>query len=218
MGASYNLLVRAIHRILEIPKRGFPELPNRTRFDEEWGTQTEKIVWLTNPGSRNFIHGVRYEPCSPVACSWAIENAQIDFPEFYFVDVGCGKGRPLLIASRYPFVRLIGIDYSAQLCRQARANLERSSVPPERFDIFCGDAAEFLFMRHDTFAYLHNPFGTEVLQRVLDNLHDLTRTNRLTIAYEGPRVEELTKVSWLYQVGSGPNVSLFAAVKQRETP
>ena len=107
----YHLIKRIVGRLLEIPQRGLPRLShNRSRFDEEWGTETEKLVWLTNPSSKNFVHGVRYEACSPGACRWAIETSQIDFPQFNFVDVGSGKGRPLLIASRYPFANLIGLS------------------------------------------------------------------------------------------------------------
>lgn len=192
--------------------------PNRTAFDEQWGTETEKIVWLTNPASKNFIHGVRYEACSPSACRWAIENAHVDLSQCYFVDVGCGKGRPLLIASKYPFQRLIGIEYSARLCRQARANLAAACIPSESFEIFCSDAADFEFTAHDTFAYLHNPFDREILGQVLNRLHDLTQTHRLIVAYEGPQREHLVLCPWLSQVGTGPDMFLFAGALGAQLP
>ena len=194
----FHLAKRVVLRLLEIPRRGLPKLsPNHSRFDEEWGTETEKLVWLTNPSSKNFIHGVRYEACSPGACRWAIETSQIDYPQFDFVDVGSGKGRPLLIASRYPFAHLTGIEYSAQLCREAQSNLEASSIDPERFTIHCMDATDFAFVAHDTFVYFHNPFGPEVLRQVMKNLHRVAQTHRLIIAYEGPRRERTTEYSWL---------------------
>lgn len=209
----YHLIKRIVGRLLEIPQRGLPRLShNRSRFDEEWGTETEKLVWLTNPSSKNFVHGVRYEACSPGACRWAIETSQIDFPQFNFVDVGSGKGRPLLIASRYPFANLIGLEYSAQLCREARTNLEAAAVPAERFTIHCVDAAEFDFADHDTFVYFHNPFGPEVLRQVMDKLQHVAQTHRLIIAYEGPRREQLAAYPWLRQHVPGPNVSLYTAI------
>jgi SAM-dependent methyltransferase len=212
MRASYNLLLRALRRLSEIPRRGFPTLrPNRTSFDEQWGTETEKIVWLTNPGSKNFVHGVRYEACSPTACGWAIENAPVDLSRFYFVDVGCGKGRPLLIASQYPFKHLVGIEYSAKLCDQAHANLTAAGVSPARFRIFCIDAVDFEFTPQDTFAYLHNPFDHEILSQVLRRLRKLAETNRLVVAYEGPRREQLAHCPWLHLLANGPSVSLFGS-------
>lgn len=212
MGVTYNLLMRVLRRLWEIPRRGVPTMrPNRSNFDEQWGTETEKIVWITNPESKNFVHGVRYEACSPTACRWAIENARVDLSRFYFIDVGCGKGRPLLIASKYPFQRLIGIEYSARLCDQARANLRAACVPAASYEIHCIDAADFQFTPHDTFAYLHNPFDHEVLARVLEPLRDLAQAHRLVVAYEGPRREQLVFCPWLYPLGTGPNVSLFGS-------
>jgi SAM-dependent methyltransferase len=212
MRASYNLLLRALRRLLEIPRRGFPTLrPNRTGFDEQWGTETEKIVWLTNPGSENFVHGVRYEACSPAACRWAIENAPVDLARFYFVDVGCGKGRPLLIASQYPFKRLVGVDYSTGLCHQAQANLTVAGVSRSRFEICCRDAADFEFKMHNTFAYLHNPFDHQILRPVLKRMSQLAETNQVVVAYEGPRCEQFSLCSWLRQCGKAPNVALFCS-------
>jgi len=219
MGISYNLMMRTVRRLLEIPRRGFPAIrPNRTAFDKQWGTETEKIVWLTNPGSKNFIHGVRYEACSPAACRWAIENAHVDLSQFYFVDIGCGKGRPLLIASKYPFQRLIGVEYSARLCSQARANLAAAYVPSQSFEIFCSDAADFEFTAHDTFAYLHNPFDRKILAQVLNRLRDVAQTHRLIVAYEGPEREHLASCPWLCQLGAGPNVSVFGGALGAQLP
>ena len=184
---------------------------HRSSFDEEWGTETEKIVWLTKPSSKNFIHGIRYEACSPEACRWAIESAGIDYQDFYFVDMGCGKGRPLVIASQYPFRRLVGVEYSARLCRRASLNLAAVSVPEEKVEIVCRDAVDFCFAEHDSFVYLHNPFGPEILETVLRRLQQLAQIRRVIVAYEGPRREQLAAVPWLRQIAAGNNISLFAS-------
>lgn len=215
MGAFYNLFKRVVQRVAEIPERGLPALGHRASdFDEEWGTETDDVVWLTNPRSKNFVHGVRYEPCSPVSCRWAIENAGIDFSNFHFVDVGCGKGRPLVIASRYPFSRVVGIEYSARLCEQARRNLVKAGTHTERFEVLCADAADFPFAEHNALVYLHNPFGEKVLQRVMGRLERLAQDHRIVVAYEGPRKEQLAAFPWLSNLASGPNVCLFAAGRE----
>jgi hypothetical protein len=137
--AFYNLLVRTIQRLLEIPFRGLLKSQIcKEPFDEALGVRTSGIVWLTNLRNKNFIHGIRYEPCSPENCEWAIENAGIDPKEFSFIDMGWGKGRPLIIAARHKFVELIGVDYSRKLCRIAKDNLQRLSIPAH---IVCQDAS-----------------------------------------------------------------------------
>ncbi len=49
--------------------------------------------------------------------------ASLPEPERYaFVDIGCGKGRPLVVASEFPFRRLIGVELSHRLAEVARFN------------------------------------------------------------------------------------------------
>src|SRR5262245_36170867 len=118
-----NLFLRLWRRILEIPKRGLPKGTCKDNFDEERGTDTAGIDWWTNPYSDNFVSGIRYEPSHPEVCQMAIERAGIDPTTYCFLDIGCGKGRPLVIASEYGFKELVGVDYSAKLCRVAQENL-----------------------------------------------------------------------------------------------
>src|SRR5262249_29153352 len=127
MAFLYNLSVRAIRRALEIPQKGLPSLSQTCRepFDERFGVQTSGVVWLTNLRSRNFPYGVRYEPCFPASCNWAIEHAGINPREFSFIDIGSGKGRALIIASQHKFAELTGVDYSPRLCKIAKANLQK---------------------------------------------------------------------------------------------
>ena len=210
LSSSIHLIDRAWRRIVDIPKRGLPILrlePAHTSFDQEYGVETSKLVWLTNVSSRNYVHGIRYEACSPVACQWAIEAAGIDYEDYWFMDIGCGKGRPLLIASRYAFPRLIGIDYSARLCEKAKHNLGILHIPEERFEIVCCDATDFKFPEHDLFAYFHNPFDPTILAVVLE--HIKMAPNRLIIAYEGPSRAELSRYDWLTPLAHGPNVDLY---------
>ncbi len=112
-----NLLLRVWHRILEIPTRGLPQGTPKDSFDAEHGTNTSGITWWTNPRSDNFASGIRYQPCPPELCRMAIERSGVDPKEFCFLDIGSGKGRALIIASEYGFKDLVGVDYSAKLCR-----------------------------------------------------------------------------------------------------
>ncbi len=192
MGALYNLCARIMRRTLEIPSKGFPRWQtHRDSFDEELGVRTSGIVWLTNLRSRNFTHGLRYEPCSPEKCNWAMENSGIDPKEFVFIDIGCGKGRPLIIASQHHFAGLIGVDYSPKLCKIARANLAKLGIPAE---VVCQDATRFQFPARDLFVFLYHPFDLVVLQRVLENLR---AAKRVVVVYEGEGRDIVGEQAWL---------------------
>ncbi len=211
MGVVYQVMLRVVRRIGDIPRRGFPTLrPNAFAFDKEWGTETSRIVWLTNPMSGNFVHGVRYEACNPDLCRWTIESAGIDYSQFDFIDVGCGKGRALLVASRFPFRRLVGIDYSRRLCRAACRNL-KMHVDVERFEIVRSDAADYRFPRRNLFIFFYNPFGPHVLNRVLDNLKATAESHHVVVGWEGQLQHSLEDQSWLVRTASAKGVSVHSS-------
>jgi len=45
-------------------------------------------------------------------------------PRATFIDIGCGKGRVLLMAAEHGFRKIIGIDFAADLCLTARGTVE----------------------------------------------------------------------------------------------
>ena len=209
MGLIHNMAVRIIHRIEEIPQRGLPSFRTpSSEFDREYHVKTAGIVWLTNPFSENFTHGIRYDPCSPDACRWAIESSNVDTKTFTFIDVGCGKGRALLIASQYEFPHVIGVEYSRRLCRQARANLVRFGVPVGRCEVVCADAADYAFPPGHLFVFLNNPFDAKIIHMVLEHLKD--RSEHLLISFVGQGRRELRKLPWLSHVACGPDIDLFS--------
>lgn len=203
MNILYNLAVRAIRRTLEIPSRGFPKPHAWEPFDETFHVRTSGIVWCTSLRSENFIDGTRYEPCSPGGCEWAIANCGIDPQELAFIDIGCGKGRPLIIASQHNFAQLIGIDYSSKLCKIATANLKKLNISAS---IICTDAARFEFPERDIFAFFYHPFGPRVLNTVLDHLRC---AKRIVVAYQGSGRDAVHEHTWLKSMGVMGDTELF---------
>ena len=206
-----NFAVWVAKRILEIPRRGLPSSGRRYVFDEERGTRTDGVVWFTCPSSKCFMGGVRYEPCSPSLCRWSIDNSGVDPKAFLFLDIGCGKGRPLIIASDYEFRMVIGIDYSLRLCRIARQNLVRCHA--RNALVICADATEFVYPSVDTFAFLYHPFSNErLLKFVLNELRDATRGHKLVIAYLGVGRSVLSGLEWLSKYHESGGIALFRSI------
>jgi SAM-dependent methyltransferase len=79
-----------------------------------------------------------------------------------FIDLGCGKGRPMLVAAERPFREVVGVDLSAELVEVARANAaimqaRQSGRAPIR--VVAGDAANYPIPSGDVVLFLYNPFG-----------------------------------------------------------
>jgi SAM-dependent methyltransferase len=205
MGAFYNLSVRVIRRAWELPSRGFPMLTQSYHepFDDDLGVNTSGVVLLTNVRSKNFTHGFRYEPCSPTQVRWAIDHSGVDPKEFSYIDIGCGKGRALIIASQYHFAELTGVDYSSKLCKIASANLHKLQIQAR---IVCQDAVQFQIPERDVFIFLFNPFDAVVLRKVLSNLQ---AAKRVVVVYAGPGRGVVEEQAWLQPFGSLRETALF---------
>lgn len=89
-----------------------------------------------------------------------------------FVDLGCGKGRAMLIAAQYGFRHVTGIELSPALCAAAEANIARfrAHVPDAHFTVQCGDAGEYAVQPDDAVFYFYDPFDDALITRCLANI------------------------------------------------
>ncbi|HEV8455463.1 MAG TPA: class I SAM-dependent methyltransferase [Gemmatimonadales bacterium] len=94
------------------------------------------------------------------------------FSSSTLVDFGCGKGRVLLVASEFGFKKVVGVEFSPELCREAEANIgtfiERKKKPFD-FQVVNADAARFeIPPEADVFYFF--AFDGHVLDQVAQNI------------------------------------------------
>lgn len=156
-----------------------------------------------------------YQPTDPSAFREMMGALPIDYPEFVFVDLGSGKGRTLLMASEYPFRKIVGVELLPELHRVAKANVTDyqkqtgHTIPTETL---CMDARDFVFPEMPLVVYLFNPLPEPCLRRVVSNLEaSWTKTPRpVWVVYHNPVMESvLTKSNLLVKETGGPYYSMF---------
>lgn len=137
-------------------------------FDADLQTKTGGTVgvWRLRLGSAA-ADAVCYQPVDPRAFDRAMGMLDIDFQKFTFVDLGCGKGRALLLATRYGFRRIIGVEYSPGLVKVATANVAKVK---KQIEIVLQDASKYVFPREPLVVFLFNPFTGNVLRETILNL------------------------------------------------
>jgi SAM-dependent methyltransferase len=179
---------------------------SHSAFDEQFGTDTERIVhlWQLDIDSPNRDDGTRYQSVDPDLIRVAIEALPISLEDFVFIDLGSGKGRTLLLASEYPFKRVIGVEFSPQLNAIATDNIGKYRYPKVKCQDLtstCGDAANYDFPSDNLVIYMYHPFGERVFRRVLENLKaSLTRHEReVYIVYFNPALASLLDASGFLQ-------------------
>src|SRR5262245_40427071 len=118
--------VRSILQRAPFVRRIFDGWRRRHPFDATYGVDTSGVV----PSSECAPTTTMASRISPYAGSQpSIVRATLAaLPEhraYTFVDLGCGKGRALIVASEFPFHKLLGVDISPRLTATARANAAR---------------------------------------------------------------------------------------------
>ena len=145
------------------------------RFDRRFGTDTSGRIELNSLTvlGENRERGVYFESTPTALFRFFLSNIAVDHKKFTFVDLGSGKGRTLLMASDYPFQRIVGVEFSRELHDQAISNIAIYRASSQRcFNIQSvnADATSYDFPSTPLFIYAYNPFDEEVMTAVLRNL------------------------------------------------
>ena len=111
--------------------------------------------------------------------------------EYAFFDVGCGKGRALMLASEMGFRECAGVELDPGLAVVARRNLEaweRTGKAQCPVRIVEGDATEAALPELPLLVYVYNPFRAPVVKKLLARLeaHAGERAGEMDVIYLVP--------------------------------
>ncbi|MBI5674182.1 MAG: class I SAM-dependent methyltransferase [Nitrospirae bacterium] len=172
-------------------------------FDKKYGVMTSGVTESSEAGiadetARSLAVG--YVPTREVVIRHILESTtkELDLNEFTFVDLGCGKGRTLIVAAQLPFKEVIGVELSPLHCEVAEANIKRYLSDGKQpalcrnVRVSCANAANFVFPDTNLLIYMYRPFLGPIFKHVADNLRRFQAVtgHRVLIAYSCP-VEEL---------------------------
>jgi len=173
-------------------------------FDVRNGTDTSGIepLWKFSISSPNAKFGGRYHASEEWELAGAAKVLDEDLSSFTFVDLGCGKGRSLLIAARLGFRRVVGVEFAAELAATARRNIQIAGIT--NASVIDADAAEFSLPEVDLAVFLFNPFRSAVVRRVASKLEQ-PRVGELYVIYSNPVcAEAFDDCQVLQRAGSAP--------------
>src|SRR6185312_2242648 len=88
------------------------------------------------------------------------------------LDLGCGKGRVMIVAAAFGFERISGIDISKEFCNDAaRATAAYNQINPHvQFTIITGDAQFYDIPEEICNIFLFNPFDALIMTGVVSNI------------------------------------------------
>jgi SAM-dependent methyltransferase len=180
--------------------RDFTPERRRQRYgdaDYDWDFRVDTTS--ATVGWRDRLLGVLTSPYQPTEPGLFREMMQAlaaamgdkGFSNFTFLDLGCGKGRTLLMACEYSFQRVVGVELLPDLCRVAEENVRRLSPSKCKVEVVCADARSFQFPPEPTVLYLFNPLPQSGLETLMRNLEVSLRQalREFYVLYHNPLLE-----------------------------
>jgi predicted RNA methylase len=202
------------HTVRELlPKQRPYDPASDVTFDQVHGTDTAGSVEPEHLGiadDQRRRDAILYLPSPTSVTAWMLDEIGVEPSSTTFVDLGCGKGRVLLVAAARPFRQALGVEISAQLAAIARRNAERYRPPPplrSPIDVREADVTTVDLPDTDLLIHLYHPFDPAVSAAVLRRLEaSLASTpRRVTIAYllytsaVAPVTEMFAGFPWLHR-------------------
>lgn len=193
--------VAHIFDVLEVHVVGFISFISLDRFierrfdrncDVDTADQDDLAELKSHP---QYPHAVPYDSTPPSIFRRMLRGLNIDHSEYVFVDMGCGKGKVVLLAAELPFKRVVGVELSPKLARIAENNLRAYRGPRKCrcVEVHCLDAAEYRIPQEPTVLFFFNPFKEPVMKVILESLRRSLeeQPRQLFILYNVPMLRSL---------------------------
>jgi hypothetical protein len=195
----------------------------QSEFDIAHGVNTDGEVggWTylsdLDIASPNWIEGHDYAAIEPERFNRVLASLDIALDGYTFVDFGSGKGRALLLASEFPFKRIIGLEFSPELHRIAGENIRRyhsetqKCVNVESLNI---DFVDFVIPDGPAVLFFFDPCRLPILEKVLARTRQslVADPRPISIVYVAPRdeVERLfATADFLKEVSSSSDLNFI---------
>ena len=158
-------------------------------LDRYYKIDTEEVASLNSLGLPEDA-GERCEP-TPINEFSVIMGYVNICPNDVFLDIGSGKGRVILLAGRYPFKKIIGVDISERLNKIAECNMKtlKQRLVCKDYEFVTSSALDYEIPPTVTYVYFFNPFPYRVLNKVLVNIGKSIKDNprKVTLIYYNPK-------------------------------
>ncbi|MBI1178647.1 methyltransferase domain-containing protein [bacterium] len=175
-----------------------------TSFDRRFGTDTTRRIPVEKikTTSSNIVHSMKYGASK--AMPFRKLMAELKLPtDGVFVDLGSGKGRAVMLAAEYGFRKVIGLEFSGELCRTAEDNLRkflRKRPTESHVEIIETDVTQYRLSDEETVFFLFDPFHAPILKQVMQNILESAerRPRDLWLIYHAPREQQVIEESGLF--------------------
>jgi hypothetical protein len=158
-------------------------------FDRRFGVDT--IETTSDRALPAVPFGIRYQPTKIKRLRKIFGELRVSYQDFIFLDVGSGKGRVLLVASEFPFRRIIGVEFLPELHSIAEKNIRAYRSTTQKcsaIESLCCDATAYRMPPGNMVIFLSNPFEHPIVSRLMINLKESLQNHprQVYLIYHNP--------------------------------
>jgi SAM-dependent methyltransferase len=183
-----------------VTRRLFPAQPAKHPFDAKHKVDTSGLIYAEALawGHEHDHESAGYYATAPsifhrALARWseALAGSAYEMSDYTFVDIGCGKGRVVMMASEYAFREIVGVELNPGLAKIARKNLRmwtRSARACSDLRLVKGDALSFPLPGGPVVLFFFNSFEREMVRMWLERLVDAaaSRSAPIDLIYVHP--------------------------------
>ena len=185
-------------------------------FDLTHGVDTDGWIELDelDAAGESYLYAQAYVATAANAFREMLNGVPIKHEDFTFIDMGSGKGRTLLLASEWPFKKVIGVEFAKQLHDIARENIRRYRSDSQQcgeIESVCADAGVFPIPEGNLLIYFYNPFEEQIMRKVLANLARSLENHprQIVIIYNKPILDALFEPAGFVRVVRDENYCVY---------
>lgn len=182
-------------------------LPREARhpFDRTHRVDTGGLIYAEglSTGHEHDVHSSGYYATAPSLFRGAMERwsaalkaSPFRLTDYAFVDIGCGKGRVVMLASEYAFREVVGVELNPKLASTARRNLHRwaqRNRACRNVRIVHADSLTLSLPDGPVVLFFFNSFEVEMVRMWLDRLVEIAaaRPAPIDLIYMHPEHHKL---------------------------
>ena len=175
----------------------FKLLTYEGKYEKKLGINTHSIVNLNSLtlAGENSEQNHHYQGASYFILFSIFNKLPEDIKNSNFVDYGCGKGRALFVAEQCGFTKLIGVDIAKELIDDANTNklVYQKKNNQSEFHFLFNDATTLQIPENTRVFYFFNPFGKDIMQKVIQNIKESLKQNprKIYCIYLNPKYKSV---------------------------
>ncbi len=138
-----------------------------------------------NTGSNNIENSSRYEAVNYFVLEAMLKRIRQLTPATIFTDLGCGKGRAMVVAAYSGFTQINGVDFAKEVCEMAVENMQITSqyISGMSFRVVCSNVLDYEISPDESVFFMFNPFAEETIRKFLRKIEYSMRINPRSIYF-----------------------------------